>query len=317
MKRLRPFTVVLLAILVTLLLVAYDRYARAAQPYGDKEPDVQPPAESPDWKRMGKPQPGEWLAVFSEPGQTFAEYKKQCKNRKTDKLNKMYLVPLGDIAQEEPQLIEKSAQYLGIFFDCDVVTLPAVPLPEEAYTRKRDQYNADRLLDGVVLPMVKEKPDALAMIALANEDMYHGGLNFVFGVASLEDRVGVYSVARFHGVIELKDDSLELLRTIKLASHETGHIFGMYHCTFYECVMNGTNSLTETDRRPAHLCPVCLRKLEWNTGLNALERYKKLEKFFADAKLKEEAEFCKRRIKELEKFRSSAPKTANEKRKTP
>jgi len=36
----------------------------------------------------------------------------------------------------------------------------------------------------------------------------------------------------------------------------------MTHCPYYECLMNGSNLLTEADKKPFALCPVCLRKLD-------------------------------------------------------
>src|SRR3712207_7363776 len=48
------------------------------------------------------------------------------------------------------------------------------------------------------------------------------------------------------------DFKLTLLRTLKIAAHETGHMFSVRHCTKYECVMNGSNHLGETDRSEEH-----------------------------------------------------------------
>ena len=44
-------------------------------------------------------------------------------------------------------------------------------------------------------------------------------------------------------------------------THEIGHLFGIYHCIHFECIMNGSNHLDEADGRPFHLCPICLHKL--------------------------------------------------------
>ena len=41
--------------------------------------------------------------------------------------------------------------------------------------------------------------------------------------------------------------------------------------------MNGSNHLAESDRRPLHLCPVCLRKLQSSIGFDVVERYRELE----------------------------------------
>ncbi|WP_280115303.1 hypothetical protein [Flavobacterium fluviatile] len=33
-----------------------------------------------------------------------------------------------------------------------------------------------------------------------------------------------------------------------MSSHEIGHMFGLHHCIVADCVMNGTDSMSETDR---------------------------------------------------------------------
>jgi archaemetzincin len=40
--------------------------------------------------------------------------------------------------------------------------------------------------------------------------------------------------------------------------------------------MNGSNHLGELDSRPLHLCPVCLRKLQWSVGFDAVMRDERL-----------------------------------------
>ena len=41
---------------------------------------------------------------------------------------------------------------------------------------------------------------------------------------------------------------LGVLRSLKVLSHEAGHMFSLHHCTRFECLMNGSNSLDEMDR---------------------------------------------------------------------
>ncbi|XP_038633279.1 arylsulfatase G-like isoform X5 [Scyliorhinus canicula] len=57
-------------------------------------------------------------------------------------------------------------------------------------------------------------------------------------------------------------------------THEIGHIFGMHHCQWLQCVMQGSNHLEESDRRPIDLCPICLRKLQCAINFDIKERYK-------------------------------------------
>ncbi|XP_045155773.1 archaemetzincin-2 [Echinops telfairi] len=56
-------------------------------------------------------------------------------------------------------------------------------------------------------------------------------------------------------------------------THEIGHIFGMRHCQWLSCLMQGSNHLEEADRRPPHLCPICLRKLQSAIGFHIADRY--------------------------------------------
>ena len=55
--------------------------------------------------------------------------------------------------------------------------------------------------------------------------------------------------------------------------HEIGHIFGLMHCIYYECIMNGSNGSHE-DRHPDHtLCPKCLAKLKFNAKYDSKDRF--------------------------------------------
>ena len=64
-----------------------------------------------------------------------------------------------------------------------------------------------------------------------------------------------------------------LNRIIKIATHEIGHMYGIGHCIYYECLMMGTNSLDQTDRNPITFCPVCYRKLWKVLKFDHLKRY--------------------------------------------
>lgn len=70
-----------------------------------------------------------------------------------------------------------------------------------------------------------------------------------------------------------------LSRVCRTASHELGHCFGIDHCTYYACMMQGTASAAEDARQPPYLCPVDLAKVLRATGADEGERYGKLLKF--------------------------------------
>ena len=68
------------------------------------------------------------------------------------------------------------------------------------------------------------------------EDLYpEPTWNFVFGQASLRERVAVFSFARydpaFYGQKRTADHQTVLLhRSCKVLTHETAHMFGLKHC---------------------------------------------------------------------------------------
>lgn len=77
-------------------------------------------------------------------------------------------------------------------------------------------------------------------------------------------------------------------------------MFGMHHCTFFACVENGSNSLAESDSRPLHACPVCLRKLQSSIGFNPREREERLRGGgYRQLHLDDEAHWTERRLNRL------------------
>jgi archaemetzincin len=132
------------------------------------------------------------------------------------------------------------------------------------------------------------------------EDLFAEDLNYVFGLGSFENRCGVYSLARYFPEFwgeEANETSAKqaLRRSFKVLNHEASHVFGLKHCILYECTMNGSNSLQETDRAPVHECPVCHRKLQWNLRFDAAKRFEELRKCYEKFGLNDEATWVKSR----------------------
>ena len=73
--------------------------------------------------------------------------------------------------------------------------------------------------------------------------------------------------------------ALWLGRMCRTASHELGHCFGIAHCVYYACSMQGTASICEDARQPPYLCPVDLAKILSATSSSASERYRALLEF--------------------------------------
>jgi archaemetzincin len=242
---------------------------------------------------MGKPGPNDWLATHTEKGQTFDEFLDNAAVDPIDQVrNKIYIQPLGNFTAAQLAVIRDAIEYVNAFYGMPVKLLSAKPFAEVPlsgarvvkYAKKR-QIQTGFILNKVLLPALP--PDAAALMAFTNEDLFSDpSTNYVFGQASLEDRVGVWSLSRLD---DNADSRTFLSRTLKISVHELGHMFGMRHCTKYECVMSGTNDLNETDSHPMDACPECMAKICWISREEPRERYNNLADFCQKHGLKSEA----------------------------
>jgi len=252
-------------------------------------------------KRLGKPKKGDWLASHKEAGQTFAQYIACDPERADGNRTYIYVQPLGDFTDTEKKIILLTSKFMSLYFNLQVKlckTMPLSVIPENARRIHPDwgdrQILAPYILQYVLRPRLPD--NAAAYIAFTSSDLWPGaGWNFVYGLAHLRDRVGVWSIYR-NGNPDKDDDSYKLclLRTLKMATHETGHMFTMQHCIKYECNMCGCNNRDESDRNPLALGPECMAKICWATKTNPLGRYETLAKFCKENGLDKEAKFYTR-----------------------
>lgn len=248
---------------------------------------------------------GDWLSSQHESGQTFEEYFASDPTLPTAERRTLYIQPIGNFTAEQKRVIAQAADFLHAFYNLPVKLLPDTPLGTVPKEKQRliefndnRQILTDYFLSDVLPPLLPN--DAAAFIAFTNFDLYPGDTwHFVFGQASLENRVGVWSLYRLSDLTFEKDSAADrlLTRTLKISAHEVGHMFGMRHCIKYECLMSGTNHLAETDRRPLDNCPECMAKLSWAMNYDAAQRYKNLAAFWKKNKKPDE----EKRILELEK----------------
>lgn len=102
--------------------------------------------------------------------------------------------------------------------------------------------------------------------------------------------IGAFSFNRYrpsHSNTGLGDSQQDrravlLTRACKTAVHELGHMFGIGHCVYRECCMQGSGHLREDFTIPHALCPVDLCKFKAALGedFDAVRRYGKLLRFY-------------------------------------
>lgn len=255
-----------------------------------------------------KTEPGgmDWLASHEEPGQTFKQYVESRPNLPFAERKKLYIMPIGFFDPKlAPSLEELRGFTAAYFHPLEVkMTPPATDWETKVGARVNRGTRKKQLNSRDILAWMRGKlpGDAHAMLAVTMTDLYpEDSWNFVFGQASIRNRVGVFSFARHHPQwtgqeADEQTRSLVLKRSAKILTHEMGHMFGIRHCIHFECNMNGANHLDEADATPMHLCPVCLRKLHHANRFDPARRYGLLEDFYREHELKEEAGWVSKRI---------------------
>jgi archaemetzincin len=254
------------------------------------------------------PGPHDWLAVHPEPGQSFTQFAQSQPNRPDKKRKTIYLQPLGEFRRDEAPSVDLLREYAAAYFTLEARVLPSLGLGELKITTRRNSTTGNRqlLTTDILAALQKRVPeDAFCLLGITMEDLYpEPSWNFVFGQASLRERVGVYSFARydpaFYGAARGPDHDKTLLRrSCKVLAHETGHMFGLQHCIYFRCVFNGSNHLAESDARPQHECPVDLHKLQHSLGFDVARRYAGLLRFYRKAGFDDEAAWTKARLEWL------------------
>jgi predicted Zn-dependent protease len=116
-----------------------------------------------------------------------------------------------------------------------------------AWSDKRQQLDAREALE---LLFRDRAGDALAEINI----IYEPAKPFVFGLASLTDRVAIVSLSRIGGA-----NTAERLR--KLVLHETAHTLGLHHHDDDDCVMRQDPTVESLDMAPSKPCAKCRKTL--------------------------------------------------------
>ncbi|OCT63148.1 archaemetzincin-2 isoform X2 [Xenopus laevis] len=256
--------------------------------------------------------PSDWIPSHPELAETFQEFYEKsyrCIPRAQKKTIYVQTIgPFGESSSGTQAYIHWLKEYCqAFFFGLPVQIQGPVLISATGCAFRVNEHSQNlQIHAGDVLRYLKRvKPaDALCIVGATMIDLYpRNSWNFVFGTASLTEGLGIFSFARYddnfyspdyRGRLKISQllapldysvfdcyytppiTSTLLLRSCKTLTHEIGHMFSLLHCQWLGCVMQGSNHLEEADRRPLHLCAICLRKLQNALGFSIAERYKAL-----------------------------------------
>lgn len=239
---------------------------------------------------LPEPQARDWLAIHEEQGQSFDEFVRTAARVPSGERT-IYLQPVNAVPALSEGCLATLAGFVSAFFQLDVRVRPPLVLDlKSLVTRSAPDTGTPQVYAGDILArLFADKPsDAFCVLGITAEDLFpHPIVSFAFGEASAACRVGVVSVARYgppfcEDAPGRKPGEMRK-RCCRVIAHEIGHMAGIAHCVYFSCLMNGSSSLAESDRRPLHLCPVDLRKLQWLVGFDFEERYRRLGQYWREA----------------------------------
>ena len=262
------------------------------------------------FSRMQAPWKDDWLAAHPDKaiGQTFDEwYAGDHVIPAGSSKSKIYLVSVGKFGSiyepSAPKLRHLALFLKNYFYGLRVEMLPPIPL-EGLYRDRgmRIDVNIRRksvegsLLESLYLDDVHKLMkmlvpfDAFSLIALtmhpvhndADDDGAYFTLDDIQRGLAVKRREAVISFAPIdpwtHVVDPLIGTSEEDRRTLVMRrscmwiAQHIMLLFGMEHCVFHSCAMNGYLHLDEMMIVPLPLCPVCLRKLHYSIGIKTTQR---------------------------------------------
>lgn len=259
-----------------------------------------------DFVPMPLPGPRDWLAKYPEGGQTFKTFLRSEPNRLDDERRLIYLQPIGDFDTEYAPSLDKLREFTETYFTLETKLLPTLTIAaDQVTTRVREGTERPQWLAADILQILEPQlpPDAYCLLGITLTDLFsHTTPTYVFGQATVKNRTGVFSFARFDPAFyddprPADVETLILKRSCHTLAHETCHAFGMQHCIYYLCPVNGSNNLAENDSRPMQLCPVCLRKLHAIVSFDPVDRDRALIEVYQRFGFATDAAWGQRRLR--------------------
>ena len=170
------------------------------------------------------------------------------------------ILPLGEV----PELVVKIiAAHILVHLNLAPAILSPQEIPAAALDRRRLQYDAGIILKD--LESGKWKGGG-KIVALVEEDLFVPIFSHVFGEARQGGDFALISLFR----LGRNPDGSSVLpplfyeRAAKIALHELGHLFNLFHCPEETCLMHFSGDLEDLDRSSFSFCRYCSASLPFH-----------------------------------------------------
>lgn len=163
------------------------------------------------------------------------------------------VVPVGKAMSFAAEVI---AAHISGYFNLPAECLPMIDMPRKTFDKQRIQYNAAGLLKAIeAMPFHGFRK----VIAVLDVDIFIPIFTYVFGEARQGGTTAVVSLFRLGKHPDGSSPTHDVVyeRASKIALHELGHLFGLFHCTNERCLMHFSGGVEEVDQIPLNLCRYC------------------------------------------------------------
>ena len=149
--------------------------------------------------------------------------------------------------------------------------------------RRKKRYSYDVLLEQLWSEK-EECADCYAIIGITDADIYDEETNETIYGRATGDGGGVVSSFHFETDVSVRC-------FLSTAVHETLHVFGIDHCSVWQCLMNSACDDANQDSTHMSLCPCCFGKLQSCIGFDPVARYNRLVDVAKQLGLLKDADF--------------------------
>ncbi len=162
------------------------------------------------------------------------------------------VIPFCDVGRDITDVLINE---IGRIFRKDIEISRNLPIPKDAFNRKRNQYLSTRFLEEILNTSYYK--DYERILGITDVDLYIPRLNFVFGEAY--ERSAVISLLRLRESFYKRREDKEIYhkRILTESVHELGHTYGLRHCHNPYCVMYFSNTISDTDKKGYEFCQNC------------------------------------------------------------